>query len=62
MYLDCDKDALIYLGDPVGPSCHTVRHQHSHDVELHKLAEVAMHAVRQRAQGVVAACAAVQQF
>ncbi|KAK9865440.1 hypothetical protein WJX84_011384 [Apatococcus fuscideae] len=23
MYLDCDKDALIYLGDPVGPSCHT---------------------------------------
>lgn len=30
MYLDCDKDALIYLGDPVGPSCHTVRHQQLH--------------------------------
>ncbi|KAK9840342.1 hypothetical protein WJX74_007902 [Apatococcus lobatus] len=26
MYLDCDKDALIYLGDPVGPSCHTGAH------------------------------------
>eukprot|EP00239_Pterosperma_sp_CCMP1384_P003277 CAMPEP_0197857596 /NCGR_PEP_ID=MMETSP1438-20131217/30806_1 /TAXON_ID=1461541 /ORGANISM="Pterosperma sp., Strain CCMP1384" /LENGTH=324 /DNA_ID=CAMNT_0043473481 /DNA_START=194 /DNA_END=1168 /DNA_ORIENTATION=+ len=21
--IDCDKDSLIYLGDPIGPSCHT---------------------------------------
>lgn len=24
VYLDCDRDSVIYLGDPCGPSCHTV--------------------------------------
>lgn len=23
IYLDCDKDSIIYLSDPIGPSCHT---------------------------------------
>ena len=23
VYVDCDKDSLIYLGIPNGPSCHT---------------------------------------
>ncbi|GAX74720.1 hypothetical protein CEUSTIGMA_g2167.t1, partial [Chlamydomonas eustigma] len=23
LYVDCDKDAIIYLSDPIGPSCHT---------------------------------------
>ena len=21
---DCDRDSLVYLGDPIGPACHTV--------------------------------------
>ena len=25
IYFDCDRDSVIYLGDPSGPSCHTVR-------------------------------------
>jgi phosphoribosyl-ATP pyrophosphohydrolase/phosphoribosyl-AMP cyclohydrolase len=24
MYLDCDRDSVVYLGEPDGPSCHTV--------------------------------------
>ncbi len=24
VYLDCDRDSVVYLGDPCGPSCHTV--------------------------------------
>jgi hypothetical protein len=23
VYHDCDRDSLIYLGDPIGPTCHT---------------------------------------
>lgn len=23
VYIDCDNDSIIYLGEPVGPSCHT---------------------------------------
>ncbi len=23
MYMDCDRDSLIYLSDPIGPACHT---------------------------------------
>jgi phosphoribosyl-AMP cyclohydrolase len=23
MYQDCDRDSIIYLSDPIGPSCHT---------------------------------------
>lgn len=23
VYADCDKDSLIYLGEPIGPACHT---------------------------------------
>eukprot|EP00884_Botryococcus_braunii_P016993 jgi/Botrbrau1/3978/Bobra.0365s0050.1 len=23
VFLDCDRDSFIYLGDPIGPSCHT---------------------------------------
>lgn len=23
MYPDCDRDSIIYLGDPIGPTCHT---------------------------------------
>lgn len=23
VFADCDRDSLIYLGDPIGPSCHT---------------------------------------
>lgn len=23
VYVDCDKDSIIYLSDPIGPSCHT---------------------------------------
>eukprot|EP00210_Caulerpa_lentillifera_P006617 g6322.t1 len=23
VYLDCDRDSIIYIGDPVGPACHT---------------------------------------
>ena len=25
VFPDCDRDSLIYLGDPIGPACHTVR-------------------------------------
>jgi phosphoribosyl-ATP pyrophosphohydrolase/phosphoribosyl-AMP cyclohydrolase len=25
IFPDCDRDSLIYLGDPIGPACHTVR-------------------------------------
>lgn len=25
---DCDHDSLVYLGDPIGPACHTVRLLH----------------------------------
>ena len=25
VYADCDRDSLVYLGEPVGPACHTVR-------------------------------------
>ena len=24
VYVDCDADSLIYLGEPIGPACHTV--------------------------------------
>ncbi len=24
VYLDCDRDSVVYLGEPDGPSCHTV--------------------------------------
>ena len=24
IFLDCDRDSVIYLADPSGPSCHTV--------------------------------------
>lgn len=24
VYLDCDRDSIIYQGEPVGPACHTV--------------------------------------
>lgn len=23
VFADCDKDSIIYLGDPIGPACHT---------------------------------------
>lgn len=23
MYMDCDRDSLIYLAEPIGPACHT---------------------------------------
>jgi endogenous inhibitor of DNA gyrase (YacG/DUF329 family) len=23
MYMDCDRDSLVYLADPIGPACHT---------------------------------------
>lgn len=23
IYIDCDRDSIIYLSDPIGPSCHT---------------------------------------
>jgi hypothetical protein len=23
VYHDCDRDSIIYLGDPIGPTCHT---------------------------------------
>lgn len=23
IHFDCDRDALVYLSDPIGPSCHT---------------------------------------
>jgi phosphoribosyl-AMP cyclohydrolase / phosphoribosyl-ATP pyrophosphohydrolase len=23
VYLDCDRDSLVYLSDPIGPACHT---------------------------------------
>ncbi|PNH00612.1 Histidine biosynthesis bifunctional protein hisIE, chloroplastic, partial [Tetrabaena socialis] len=23
LYLDCDRDSIVYLSDPIGPSCHT---------------------------------------
>lgn len=26
MYLDCDRDSVVYLGEPDGPSCHTGAH------------------------------------
>ena len=39
IFPDCDRDSLIYLGDPVGPACHTVRllwhnsqHMHARDM------------------------------
>ena len=25
VYADCDADSLVYLGEPIGPACHTVR-------------------------------------
>jgi len=25
VYLDCDRDSVVYLGEPDGPSCHTVQ-------------------------------------
>lgn len=24
VHIDCDRDSIIYLGEPMGPSCHTV--------------------------------------
>lgn len=24
VYLDCDRDSIIYQGEPIGPACHTV--------------------------------------
>ena len=24
LFLDCDRDSVVYLGEPDGPSCHTV--------------------------------------
>ena len=24
VYVDCDHDSLVYLGEPIGPACHTV--------------------------------------
>ena len=24
MFLDCDRDSIIYQGEPIGPACHTV--------------------------------------
>ena len=24
IHLDCDRDSIIYVCDPVGPACHTV--------------------------------------
>ena len=24
VFPDCDRDSLVYLGDPIGPACHTV--------------------------------------
>lgn len=24
VFLDCDRDSVVYLGDPIGPACHTV--------------------------------------
>ena len=29
VHLDCDRDSLVYLSDPIGPACHTVRLRHS---------------------------------
>lgn len=23
MYMDCDRDSLVYLAEPIGPACHT---------------------------------------
>jgi phosphoribosyl-ATP pyrophosphohydrolase/phosphoribosyl-AMP cyclohydrolase len=23
VFHDCDRDSIIYLGDPIGPTCHT---------------------------------------
>lgn len=23
VFADCDRDSIVYLGDPVGPACHT---------------------------------------
>jgi hypothetical protein len=23
VYMDCDKDSLIFLSEPIGPACHT---------------------------------------
>ena len=28
IFPDCDRDSLLYMGDPLGPACHTVSHQH----------------------------------
>ena len=25
VHADCDRDSLVYLCDPIGPACHTVR-------------------------------------
>lgn len=38
VFLDCDRDSIIYLGDPIGPACHTVRadgiHRHHHHISI----------------------------
>lgn len=26
VYLDCDRDSIIYQSEPIGPACHTVAH------------------------------------
>ena len=28
IFPDCDRDSLLYMGDPVGPACHTVSHRY----------------------------------
>ena len=27
VYVDCDRDSVVYLGEPIGPACHTVSQQ-----------------------------------